>query len=530
MDKNKAVKPKIFVKGPACNKTQLTSSPIISLSTVSVNVELTTAKLEKSAINAGADVILTASTTDDKYQQRKSMQSAYKELFTALLRLPDKQVQQRVLDAINGKLKSFTSVATQTEPVELKECVAKVNTSTKAEQEKFCTEENGKECPKIITSQSKRRRRRRRVMLPQVSKESHAVMALKNPPPKMIKRKVCNVNKVVNKDPTMAQQEHTSKRARLDSFVGSIPSDLESADLLYSMDFLEDEHQRDKMYEQMIKEHLVASVVLSNGLLPIHETIMQNDLIRLKRQLYIWQEVRKVDLNELLTADDEDCLQLAIINNCYPAIVYVLLKAGLNCDSLDAQTNTVIHLAMLHDIEIKSLEYLMQRISLKKLLMLNDDGYTPLHLAIRHERYLQAECLLNELDKRSNGQKYYKRDFRSDVDIKEIKKDFQSYYEKVCLQMDTGQNEGTRINNSGLKRQLLEAGDMRSGNTALFFAVENRSEPLIYFLLAHLSDPCIENLCGQDAKTYFCEFGKSLNLSLNIDNTMEKIIQMRMSC
>lgn len=267
MDKNKGVKPKIFVKGPACNKTQLTSSPIISLSTVSVNVELTRAKLEKSAINAGADVILTASTADDKYQQRKSMQSAYKELFTALLRLPDKQVQQRVLDAINGKLKSFTSVATQTEPVELKECVAKVNTSTKAEQEKFCTEENGKECPKIITSQSKRRRRRRRVMLPQVSKESHAVMALKNLPPKMIKRKVCNVNKVVNKDPTMAQQEHTSKRARLDSFVGSIPSDLESADLLYSMDFLEDEHQRDKMYEQMIKEHLMASVVLSNGLL-----------------------------------------------------------------------------------------------------------------------------------------------------------------------------------------------------------------------------------------------------------------------
>ncbi|KAI9584006.1 hypothetical protein GQX74_010341 [Glossina fuscipes] len=472
--------PVVMVVGPmdvgsACNKTQLTLSPVISLPTVSVNGELITSRLEKNVRNPGADVISSAFTTDDKYQQRKSMQSAYKELFTALLRLPDKQVQQRVLDAINGKLKSFTTAATQTEPVELKECVGKVNASTKAEQEKYCAEENGKECPKIITSQSKRRRRRRRVMLPQVSKESHAVMALKNPSPKMIKRKVCNVNKVVNKDPTMTQKDHISKRARLDSFVGSIPSDLESADLLYPMDFLEDERQRDEMYEQMIKEHLMAGVVLSNGLLSIHETIMQNDLIRLKRQLYIWQEVRKVDLNELLTADDKDCLQLAIIHNCYPAIMYVLLEAGLNYDSLDSQTNTVIHLAMLHDIEIKSLEHLMQRISLKKLLILNDDGYTPLHLAIRHERYLLAECLLNELDKRSNGQKHYKRDIRWDVDIKEIKKDFQNYYEKVCLQMDTGQNVDTRINNSGLKRQLLEAGDMRSGNTALFFAVENRS-------------------------------------------------------
>uniref|UniRef100_A0A1A9VZN1 ANK_REP_REGION domain-containing protein n=1 Tax=Glossina brevipalpis TaxID=37001 RepID=A0A1A9VZN1_9MUSC len=531
MDKKKTLKPLLFVKSCAINKSQpLKLSPsVISLPTVSVNAQITTAKLEKSDIISGEDAISTGLITDDKYQQRKSMQSAYKELFSALLRLPDKQVQQRVLDAINGKLKIFSTVATQTDPIEISECTAKVNVSNKEETGKYCVPQNEKEGQKIFTSTNKRRRRRRRIMLPQVTKESHAVTALKNLPPKMIKRKVYNANNATNKKSTTATQDNLCKRARLDSLVNLIPTDIDSADL-FTMDFFEEDRQRDKMYEQMIKEHLVAGVVMANGLLPIHETIMQNDLIRLKRQLYIWQEVKKVDLNELLTADDEDCLQLSIINNCYPAIVHVLLESGLNSNSLDAQTNTVIHLAILHDIEVESLEYLMQRISLKNLLILNDDGYTPLHLAVRHERYLLAECLINELDKRSNGEKYYKRDFSPDGDMNIIKRDFQSYYEKVCLQMVTEKNVATRIHNSTLKRQLLEAGDMRSGNTALFFALENRTEALIYFLLAHLSYPCIENLCGQDAKTYFCEFGKSLNLSLNIDTAMEKVIQIRTSC
>lgn len=51
-------------------------------------------------------------------------------------------------------------------------------------------------------------------------------------------------------------------------------------------------------------------------------------------------------------------------------------------------------------------------------------------------------------------------------------------------------------------------------------------EHLIYFLLAHLTDPRTENLSGQDCKTFFNEFGKTLNLSLNIDNMLEKVIKL----
>lgn len=52
------------------------------------------------------------------------------------------------------------------------------------------------------------------------------------------------------------------------------------------------------------------------------------------------------------------------------------------------------------------------------------------------------------------------------------------------------------------------------------------SEHLAYFLLAHLTDPRDENLSGIDCQTYMSEFGKSLNLSVKIDDAIQKVIKI----
>lgn len=152
------------------------------------------------------------------------------------------------------------------------------------------------------------------------------------------------------------------------------------------------------------------------------------------------------------------------------------MNKGLSPNTLDADSNTIVHLAILNDITVTSLDYLMKHIDLKLILTLNDDGYTPLHLAIRQDRYLLAECLLNVLDQRLLKKMFYKRPV-DELETNEplLKKHFKDYYEKKCLQMALDEEaDSCVIDNPDLKQKLLQAGDRRSGNTALYFAIDNR--------------------------------------------------------
>lgn len=173
----------------------------------------------------------------------------------------------------------------------------------------------------------------------------------------------------------------------------------------------------------------------------------------------------------------QDLLQLAINNNCGPDIINLLLTKGVNANTIDSQGNTVIHLSVLNDIDTTSLYHLMTHIDMKLLLALNNDGYTALQIAIRQDCYLLAECILNAMDKRLSGDVFYKRDYNIlETDEKIIKTNFKNYYENVCLQMEADDDDDRSIiRNDDLKVKLLQAPDMRSGNTALFFAIENQS-------------------------------------------------------
>lgn len=176
----------------------------------------------------------------------------------------------------------------------------------------------------------------------------------------------------------------------------------------------------------------------------------------------------------------KDLLQLAINNNCLPSIIELLLTNGLRPNSVDCQGNNIIHLCVLNDLVPDSMDHLMSHIDLKMLLELNNDGYTCLQLAVRQDNFLLAECILNGVDKRLSGSVFYTRNYNKiESDEKTMKLDFKDYYKKVCQDMIVEDNvasaNGNIIKNSDLKQKLLQVTDVRSGSTALFFAIENQS-------------------------------------------------------
>lgn len=141
------------------------------------------------------------------YMQRKSFQSIYEEIFKLLMRLPDKALQQRVIDAINGRTdKSPILNPNQCKLCSIKEqqktISPKVNASTQTEiletKETTSGETNLNECDKQIQPEKllknednlsktetpttakvpRKRGRKRNTCVPQVVKRSAAQMAL----------------------------------------------------------------------------------------------------------------------------------------------------------------------------------------------------------------------------------------------------------------------------------------------------------------------------------------------------------------
>lgn len=498
---------------------------------------------------------------------------AYAELFRVVLQIPEKDVQLRILEAVNGKSSSsqivhalcpnckktfgnsadsFKEKATQTDITErvthstneaIKVITLPLQSSQNSlhpsngddsrdgnspalqrtvisttitrnltiAQQSVEPKSRGDQTSKVNDSINApvKRKRKRKVCLPQVVKRSHAQMAHTQLQPKLKARKI---EKTPNID-----QAPTNDLNRSDSII-SITSEFLNG---ISFESPEPHKTKEEHIIRKMAEEFIDADIRRDGLLAIHRTIIENDLDALRRQIFVWRKIRKVeDLNTLLTDDDENCLQLAIVQDCYPKIINVLLNEGLNTNEIDDHSNTSIHLAVLNEIEDNSLRLLMEKIDLKLLLHLNDDGYTPLHMVVRANSYIRAEIILNALDERLSGKPSFTRNFTSTSSENE----FSKYYEDVCKKLEQKYSNTTRNAQPKLKKKFLEMGDRKSGNTALFFAIENKLEHFVFFLLAHLTDPRVMNFSGQDAKSYYSEFGKMLQLSLKVDNAMESVV------
>ncbi|XP_053958831.1 uncharacterized protein LOC128863616 [Anastrepha ludens] len=483
---------------------------------------------------------------------------AYAELFRAVLQIPEKDVQNRILDAVNGRpstaqivhalcpncKQSFGNfsdtqllhkeVATQTDVNGIIPCATNttpngVNSNTNSDDsrdrispalQKYLITSTPNVTPtqqdsKIDKSPVKRKRKRK-VCLPQVVKRSHAQLAHMQLQPKLKSRKVDNL-KITNMD--HLQSDELSEINLFDRrySISSITSDM-----LFDLLNTPDERSKEEHIMRTMAEEYLNVDKRTDGLLTIHHTIIANDLFGLRRQIFVWKKLRKVlDLNHLLTDEDENCLQLAIIQDCFPKIIDVLLNEGLNANEIDDHSNSCVHLAILNEIETESLRLLMQKIDPKILLQLNDDGYTPLHIAVRTNSYLRAEIMLNTLDERLRTNPLFHRNVQSSTET-----DFSKYYEDICKTLEQKYGNMSRNAQPKLKKKFLETGDRKSGSTALFFAIENKLEHFVFFLLAHLTDPRVLNFSGQDAKSYYSEFGKMLQLSLKVDSAIENVVTL----
>ncbi|ALC38612.1 CG5118, partial [Drosophila busckii] len=477
------------------------------------------------------------------YMQRKSFQSIYEDMFKLLMRLPDKALQQRVIDAINGrsdksanqckqcacKIPPKISVSTQTEVLDLKDFLQKsddIKVKKDEEQKpKLPAPATGLAASSATSTSEpvkvvRKRGRKRNTSVPQVVKRSAAEMALQEREDKQLTPLPAVKKK---KQESAVSGRLQQRRDSVSSNYSSCLGEINLLDMYNQVDNYINNDNEHTIISTMANEFQRADIMSESGLLPIHDAILMGDSHYVQRQLIVWSKLKNLkDLSELLSADGEDCMQLAITNNSAPEIVEILLKAGLLPNHIYEESNTALHLAIINNVQLESLRHLMHVIDLNLVLQMNDDGYTALHIAARHNHYKLAEVICDVIDERQLGRPVYLRDTKdlSSLESSMDEKKFAKYYEHAC---DRLEHNKTKLMGRSLKREVINGTEARAGNTPLYYAIEGELEHMCYFLLAHLSDPDEENLSGHSPKSYHYEFARVLRINLKIARIMDKV-------
>lgn len=447
------------------------------------------------------------------YSRRKRFLPEYRELFAALLKIPDKDVRDRVTDAINGiqscpncrtkqQCQYIMNVATQTEisyPSMLYNDVLEKETIVKPQnnEKQLRRRKRKRNCPKVVKT----------------AQYSGTLPILKQTP-----NQSKQVDSEVQQQPLKLMQCDSDDDA-LSVFFGNYNSN--ALDIELQGNIFQTQNNLETIKRRMKIEWETCDQLNESGYLPIHEAIVQNEILKLKRQLYVWK-FRKWDLNTLTTEDNHNLIQLAIKSNCIKGIFDVLLKEELNLDDCYDDGCNIIHLAVTHltsngDVQeqkniLQIFEQLLKKIDLKILLEKNDDGLTPLHIAVKNNEYLMIETILNVINERLN--------LKNVVSLNNPSADIQMFLRHYSRQCENF--EGNETNN--LKQEILNARDMKRGCSVLYFAMELGYDHLIYLLLAHMCNPTIKNFAGLDAKTYYTELGKNARIVGVIEQIVDVFI------
>ncbi|XP_016924474.3 uncharacterized protein Charon [Drosophila suzukii] len=480
------------------------------------------------------------------YIQRKSFQPVYEDIFKLLMRIPDKALVQRVIDAMNGHNNSDkiaisyqgkqcscgaqkvdASTQTETEPEEKpiksiekpaiknESSESTGNTTTTQESSSSTHVESLLEPIKV----PKKRGRKRNTCVPQVVKRSAAEMALqereeKQLTPVVTKKKKQDVSKSSSSGENLFSKATPQRRQ---SVLSDISLDLD--ELTRVEDYINGS-SKDRIIRIMANEFKKARIVSEEGLLPIHDEILNGDVYGVKRQMFVCHHAN-VDINELVSSDGEDCLELALTHDSDTEIISLILRAGCQTDHLYENSNTALHLAVINNINIESIRLLMRRIDLNSLLLTNDDGYTVLHLAVRNNQFLVAEAILDIIDERELGETVYRRTQEVPNANESDEKAFARYYDRACERLELSKS---KLKNRRHKMEVINASEVRGGNPPLFYAVEGEQEHLCYFLLAHLADPDEENLSRHSPKSFHYEYARTLRINLKVARIMEKVV------
>ncbi|XP_017151588.1 uncharacterized protein LOC108161766 [Drosophila miranda] len=514
-------------------------------------------------VSSGTDLILKqtapvvvavgpAPLKSSTYTQRKAFLPVYKDIIREVMRIPDKDIQQRLIDAINGPGSDKISASTSRLN---KQCccgATKVSASTQTDDEPRIPSPStpyrnhatpntlvkglikndsltGVPSPSPIPSPSpaqsmplkvaKKRGRKRNTCVPQVVKVSAAEMAQQE-------REVKQLTPVITKKRKLEVPERKRKEEdrpaleRRSSTMSDVSINVAEG-FQYVDSYIENGMDNEKLIRIMAMEFQKARILSLQGLLPIHDDILDGDIYGVRRQIFVCK-YSNFDINEMISADGEDCLELALTNDREPDLVTALLTAGCLPNHIYENGNTALHIAVINNIDRESIRQLMLRIDLDLLLQTNDAGYTALHLAVRHNQYHVAETILDCIDERQlEGGAVYRRATETTDSKLTPEKAFAKYYERACDRLETTKHV---LKDRRLKLDILNAAELMAGNTLLFFAVEQEQEHICYFLLAHLCDPDQENLSGHSPKSFHYEYARILRINLKISRVMDKVI------
>ncbi|EDV31063.1 uncharacterized protein Dana_GF14730 [Drosophila ananassae] len=501
-----------------------------------------------------------APVSSNTYNQRKSFKPFFEDIFKSLMCIPDKALQQRVINAINGHNNNSSDKDTISHQGKQCSCGApKVDASTqthwesddgtKISQGQYVPPKSEKNpaiknesvepmkntsptdsnsnsshtstpitSPEVPVKVPKKRGRKRNTCVPQVVKRSAAEMALQEREEKQLTPVVTKKKKLEVTNMAETQSNMFIKTPeRRNSSMSDISLSLE--DIGRVQGYI-DGTSADLIHNVMAQEFVKAKVKSEEGLFPIHDYILRGDVFGVKRQVFVFPHVN-ADINALLSTDGEDCLQLALTNNVDAEIVSIIISAGCFLDHFYENSNTVIHLAVINNINLESVRVLMKHIDLNLLLEPNDDGYTALHLAVRYNQFHMAEAILDCIDERDLGEPIYRRTAETPNTDGRDEKAFSKYYDRAC---DNLEQTKSRLKPRRMKLEVINASETRAGNTPLFYAIEGELEHFCYFLLAHLADPDQENFIGHSPKSYHYDYARNLRISLKVSRVMDKVI------
>uniref|UniRef100_A0AAR5PSB3 Uncharacterized protein n=1 Tax=Dendroctonus ponderosae TaxID=77166 RepID=A0AAR5PSB3_DENPD len=178
------------------------------------------------------------------------------------------------------------------------------------------------------------------------------------------------------------------------------------------------------------------------GNLPVHEGVLKNDLVAVKRQCAALK-ARKCGVN-LGNHDGCTPLQLAIVNNVQVEIVFILLESGGDLQDIDGDGNNVLHLAAKFE-RLGAMQMILNHCCFMSCFdcinSYNFEGLTPLMI-----------CCAS------------------------------SWTEGALLLID--------------REACVNLRDQRSGKTALFHAAEAQNVEIVRALLQNGADPKLKNFFG----------------------------------
>jgi ankyrin repeat protein len=124
----------------------------------------------------------------------------------------------------------------------------------------------------------------------------------------------------------------------------------------------------------------------------LFECIQNGTLEEIKDLVMILVKYKLLDVLKSLTELDQNCLHLSILAGHYN-LLKVFLKLAVDVNQADAFGNTAMHLAVIQKSQ-ECVEILLTHVTNINVDELNDDGFAPLHLAVRNNDFPTVRLLV----------------------------------------------------------------------------------------------------------------------------------------